>query len=160
MVQVNQWSYFSHGRTPRVSCPHSLMRDIDTSSQATLCVEEDTHLQRGAACSGVCSREAGSRCPSLSQRREGTPAPGEWARTVWSSWAGGMQRRLQRQSPVTETARETHLPWNIPQGVIIWLKLVLKIQKLKSISYILNNVNEQRLFCQMKALILNTILDH
>ena len=121
MLQTSLRSYSSHGRTPRVSCLHcTLIREVATSSQATCCVEDITHLHRGAASSGVCRREAGSRCPSLSQRRDTDPVSGEWARTAWSSWEGGVmqQGRLQRQSQVTETAQGEHSTWNIRQGEI------------------------------------------
>ena len=133
MVQMVHWSLprcFSPGLTAHASCPHFLMREMATSRPAPFSAEEVTHLPRGAASSGACRLEAGSRCPSHSQRRDGAPASGTVV-TNWSSWAAcGLVklRRRQRQSPVTELSPAA-LEWSIRQGKIMTSKVVKQIIK-------------------------------
>ena len=115
---------FSPGVTQHASCPHSLMREGDTSRLAPFSAEDRTYLPGGAASSGTSRGETGPGCLSDSQRREKTPVAGPVV-TNWSSWAGAVMQpaKVQRQSPVMELSVEDPLQWNIRQGEIITKKL-------------------------------------
>ena len=103
MVQTSLLRCFSPGLTLHAICPHSLMRELYTSSLAPFSAEELTHLPTGAASSGTSGGETGPGCPSHSQSREPTPVAGPVV-TNWSSWAASVMqlRRVPRASPVTE----------------------------------------------------------